>query len=400
MNSENLRPISVGLLWHSFSSDNLGVGALSESQVAICESVARRIGVDIRFIVFGTSGARDYVPTGHNVSQGSHISLRQLVLGRSPFPQEVSDCDVVLDIGEGDSFADIYGARRFRLHIASKLVVLAKRRRLVLSPQTIGPFEGTVARWIARRVMSRCEAVFARDGLSRAQLDFLGSGKAHEAIDVAFRLPFERPACEKGSRVKVGLNVSGLLFSGGYQGANQFGLSLDYPALVRQLLDVWMRDSSVEVWLVPHVLADRVPRDDDRVAIRTLLAEYPAARAAPEFGSPSAAKSFISGLDFLTGARMHACIAAFSSGVPVVPLAYSRKFNGLFDALGYSWYADGKVLSTGAAVARVLEGYARRNELKTLVASAQNIVESKLQIYESFLERMFLSLAADKDGDR
>jgi colanic acid/amylovoran biosynthesis protein len=400
MNSENLRPISVGLLWHSFSSDNLGVGALSESQVAICESVARRIGVDIRFIVFGTSGARDYVPTGHNVLQGSHISLRQLVLGRSPFPQEVSDCDVVLDIGEGDSFADIYGARRFRLHIASKLVVLAKRRRLVLSPQTIGPFEGTVARWIARRVMSRCEAVFARDGLSRAQLGFLGSGKAHEAIDVAFRLPFERPAREKGNRVKVGLNVSGLLFSGGYQGANQFGLSLDYPALVRQLLDVWMRDSSVEVWLVPHVLADRVPRDDDRVAIRTLLAEYPAARAAPEFGSPSAAKSFISGLDFLTGARMHACIAAFSSGVPVVPLAYSRKFNGLFDALGYSWYADGKVLSTGAAVARVLEGYARRNELKTLVASAQNIVESKLQIYESFLERMFLSLAADKDGDR
>ena len=40
------------------------------------------------------------------------------------------------------------------------------------------------------------------------------------------------------------------------------------------------------------------------------------------------------------GARMHACIAAFSSGVPVVPMAYSRKFEGLFGSLGYDRTVD------------------------------------------------------------
>lgn len=37
---------------------------------------------------------------------------------------------------------------------------------------------------------------------------------------------------------------------------------------------------------------------------------------------------------------MHACIAALSSGVPVLPMAYSRKFKGLFGTLGYDVLAD------------------------------------------------------------
>ena len=59
-------------------------------------------------------------------------------------------------------------------------------------------------------------------------------------------------------------------------------------------------------------------------------------KVSPFFKDPIQAKSFISGLDFFIGSRMHACIAAFSSGVPVIPLAYSRKFCGLFvNTIGY-----------------------------------------------------------------
>lgn len=37
----NNKQITVGLLWHSLSSDNLGVGALTESQIAICNAAAK-----------------------------------------------------------------------------------------------------------------------------------------------------------------------------------------------------------------------------------------------------------------------------------------------------------------------------------------------------------------------
>lgn len=316
---------------------------------------------------------------------------------RSPFFKELKRCDFVLDIGEGDSFADIYGARRFRLQIASKIAVLIARRPLVLSPQTIGPFNGRWARWLACQVMKRCTAVFARDGLSRDYLRSIAVGvRAMEAIDVAFKLPYEKPARESEAPVRVGLNVSGLLFSGGYEGSNQFGLTIDYPALVRSLLKTWTAMPDVEVWLIPHVLADRVPRDDDRVAIKALQAEFPTAMVAPEFASPSAAKSFVSGLDFVTGARMHACIAAFSSSVPVVPLAYSRKFKGLFDSLGYPWLADGQAMTTDEAERAILNGFSQRHALANDIARASETVQRHLSTYESYLTELIQQVAVSQ----
>ena len=397
--STQMPTLMIGLLWHSFSSDNLGVGALSESQVAICEAAAARAGVHLRFIVFGTSGGRDYLPCSKCISVATPISFKQLLTGRSAFYAEIAECDLVLDIGEGDSFADIYGMRRFRVHIATKLAVLHKRIPLVLAPQTIGPFEHWFARWLAVYAMRRCDSVYARDGQSFDYLKSLGlSRNCHEAIDVAFRLPFEAPVRLTTQPCRVGINVSGLMFSGGYSGANQFGLSIDYALHVRDLLRHWAADSSVEVWLIAHVLADDMPRDDDRNAIAVLANEFPTVRIAPSFQSPSQAKSFIAGLDFLTGARMHACIAAYSSGVPVVPLAYSRKFNGLFESLGYAWLADGKAMTTPQATARVLEGFSRRSELALSIKTGLLNADLRLQAYESHLVVLFGQIAQTARG--
>lgn len=141
--------LTVGLLWHSFSSDNLGVGALSESQVAICDAAAATAGVDVRYVVFGTTGARNYAPKGAPIRFGGWISTKELLTGQSRFLAELAQCDLVLDIGEGDSFTDIYGLRRFRYHIASKLVALHSGKPLILSPQTIGPFKHWYTRGLA-----------------------------------------------------------------------------------------------------------------------------------------------------------------------------------------------------------------------------------------------------------
>jgi hypothetical protein len=105
--------------------------------------------------------------------------------------------------------------------------------------------------------------------------------------------------------------------------------------LMRRLITALLARGDCDVHLVPHVLAPHLPVDDDGAAADRLKAAYPALQRHPDFTSASDAKSFISGLDFLIGARMHATIAAFSSGVPVVPISYSRKFEGLYGALGY-----------------------------------------------------------------
>ena len=66
-----------------------------------------------------------------------------------------------------------------------------------------------------------------------------------------------------------------------------------------------------------HVLPEdgaRTHREDDFAANAVLAEEFPKLVTAPRFATPSEAKSYIAGLDFFMGARMHACIAAFSSG--------------------------------------------------------------------------------------
>ena len=387
--------ITIGLLWHSFSSDNLGVGALSESQIAICEAAAAQAGVRVQFIVFGTSGARSYIPSCSSIEIGASISLKEMLTGRSKFLGDLSRCDLVLDIGEGDSFADIYSKRRFRMQIISKLAVILKRKPLILSPQTIGPFDHWLRRRVAVLVMRLCTKVFARDGLSFAYLMNLRlpEGKIAEAIDVAFRLPYHIPKTHgEGGKTRIGVNVSGLLFSGGYDANNQFGLSLDYARLVRDLLTEWCKDDNNEVWLIPHVLSDQMPRDDDRRAIADLVVEFPKSCCAPAFASPSEAKSFIATMDFLTGARMHACIAAFSAGVPVVPFAYSRKFNGLFESLGYPWFVDGKCANNESAKKLIFQGFVKRHELAVLIKNSALIIEERLGNYQIELVRQIQSV--------
>jgi len=72
---------------------------------------------------------------------------------------------------------------------------------------------------------------------------------------------------------------------------------------------------------VSHVISERFVVEDDYRIAQKLAEEFPGTIVAPRFRNSSEAKSYISGLDFFCGSRMHACIAAFSSGVPVVPVA-------------------------------------------------------------------------------
>lgn len=133
--------------------------------------------------------------------------------------------------------------------------------------------------------------------------------------------------------------------------------------------------------------------EDDFRASEALAAEFPGTVLAPAFGSPSEAKSYIAGLDFFMGARMHACIAAFSSGVPVIPMAYSRKFEGLFGTLGYSRTVDCTSQSAKAIHEAIVQGYTDREMLRNEAAPALTEGREKLAVYEEALATVIEKIA-------
>jgi polysaccharide pyruvyl transferase WcaK-like protein len=379
---------TVGLLWHSMSSENLGVGALTLGHMDIIRAAARRAGETVRFKVLGWAETASPYFTADDIEVIS-FRLSDFANPHEGFLAESHACDLVLDIGAGDSFSDLYGPSRILKILGAQNLLRLSGTPFAFSPQTIGPFENPVLRRAALSLLKSAALVTTRDEASAAYAREMGfAGRILVASDVALRLPYEAPTRRAGP-VRIGFNVSGLLFNGG----DGFGLKSDYRDFCRSALRLFLGKAGAEVLLVSHVLS-RDRSEDDRLAAAALASEFPASRLAPEFRTPSEAKSFIAGLDFFAGARMHACIAAFSSGVPCIPLAYSRKFSGLFGALGYQGTEDLRARSAVEIVGALDRAYETRDALRRETAAALQKGLQRLSIYEDALVELLSSARA------
>lgn len=388
------RPIAVGLLWHSPNSGNLGVGALTAANLAIVRQIADEMGVTPRFLIvgMGDSGPRyiDEAEAGlFKVDTRALFSPSGCwsVLGRQ---------DCVLDIGAGDSFADIYGPKRFAFLWLTKAITLLRGKPLVMSPQTIGPFTRAPYIRLARFILERARVVVARDETSFEFLRRIAPrARSVLSTDVAFALPYTDRSAQRGAggRTRIGVNVSGLLFREAVTGRNRFGLEADYAKLMRRFVRDLSERPDIEVHLITH--ANGAGDDDDDGWVADLLAgEFPAVVRVPSFSGPSEAKSYISSLDFLVAGRMHACIGAYSAGTPVVPIAYSRKFSGLFGMLNYPWMVPVTGVSTEAALAYLHHCLTRRAEMAADAAEGMSRVDALLEVYRAELRNLFASLVA------
>jgi colanic acid/amylovoran biosynthesis protein len=385
----------IGLLWHNYPSENLGVAALCSSHLSMLDSVLDGLGVTAEYKIVGMNSPDE---NSFSTVTSRSVQYRQFSLSNIlKNPAEIAslaslfaNCDIVFDLGSGDSFTDIYGTTRFVQIVLSKYLVLVTKTPFVLSPQTIGPFDRWYGSLFTPPILNCATRIFVRDGLTFEYLRRQGHGDRLELVtDLAFALPFERGSIslDRGF-VNVGINVSGLLFNGGYDRSNQFSLQMDYPRFVREIINMFCRMPDVKVHLVSHVISDRYEIEDDYRVCRLLCQENPECQLAPRFSSPNEAKSYISNLDFFSGARMHATIAAFSSGVPVVPVAYSRKFSGLFGSLDYEILVDGKVDSNETGLKSIRAAYDDRHSLKARILAGNDIAKSRLKKYRNYLEEI------------
>lgn len=389
--------LEIALIFHSTRSDNLGVGALTVSEIEIVRQVLAQLSVKANITVIDGKGPRDPYVSGPEVTVRDFRPLRR----PQDFYRAIRKVDLVIDIGAGDSFADIYKTRRLFQLFTMKFLTHMAGRPLVLAPQTIGPFRSRFWRFLAAQTIRRSAIVATRDGLSTAAVREMGvSNDVIEASDVAMRLPYTPPPARTDGPVRVGLNVSGLLMNGGYSGKNMFGLKTDYRKLVFDIAEEFTRHrDQCELHLVPHVLSSvRGSVEDDYQASLDLAEKFPGIRVAPPFETPSEAKSYIAGMDFFMGARMHSCIAAFSSGVPVVPMAYSRKFAGLFDSLGYHHTVDCTSETSEAILEKILAAYEERDALAKEAREARDLALEKLARYERGLATLIERLAANKQA--
>ncbi|MEP3421299.1 MAG: polysaccharide pyruvyl transferase family protein [Erythrobacter sp.] len=396
------KPLHIGLLWHSFLNENLGVGALSVANANLIGAAVEKAGRRPVFHLTGARGAFDY---SHEIAFENHyenVGYKALANPFSNLHKTFRRCDIVFDIGGGDSFSDIYAARRYWLIIASKIAAKLAGPALVLSPQTIGPYYSAPARSAAVGVMNMTDQIFARDEPSFKILKDLGQGhRSSLTTDVAFALPFQAAPDKEGrdlanGPIKVGINVSALMYRRDLATGDRIKLTVDYPVLIDRILDRLSSDPRVELHLVPHVLAAATPYEDDYAVSEVLKERYPDAKLPARFSGPSEAKSYIANLDLFAGSRMHATIAALSSGTAVVPLGYSRKFSGLFGSLGYDWNSDLTSEDDETVYARFEAALGDVPAIRSEAVAANAEAQRRLKTYTTFLDQKIAErVAAD-----
>ena len=403
-------------------TNNLGVDALSQGVLG--GLVSRSPGAT--FTVFdyrrgkragsfematadGSEQTVSYDLLGANHSKrmwrGDTLKVMQMA-GRTGLPNAgvgaMKRASAVLDLSGGDSFTDLYGRHRFETVSLPKRLSLDLGVPLVLLPQTYGPFTDEGMRAEAGELCRGASSAWARDARSFNVLkELLGSSFDPErhrlGVDVAFGMrPRRRPKAispeldgwieerDAGSGPPVvGINVSGLVW-GSPERAKGYGFILDYRSLVTRLVN-WLLDSTdARIALVPHVIEPVGHYESDPGASMELyetLNDTQKARVTvlePPY-EPAEIKHEIGRLDWFNGTRMHATIAALSTGVPASAIAYSPKFLGVFEIADQSsGVADPTTLNEDEALHILTQSYKDRDAGRTALQAALPAIETTL----------------------
>lgn len=390
---------------------NRGCVALSMTMMSLIDEVMNNAGVQYRLFLpdsqFGDQKKHEckignniitfedcYYPKGISLKENLKIALKVVAEGENKGRKILKSSDYILDIGQGDSFADIYGEYRFKMidrihHLARKY-----KKPYCILPQTIGPFKDKMIAHQAHESIANASCCMTRDKQSYAYVikNVPEQKNIAEYIDVAFFMPYEKIEQESGY-THIGLNISSLLWNGGYTQNNQFGLKCDYKKIVKEIIDYFLSLKHTKVHLIPHVVGAERTIENDYAVSYDLWRSYNSQNLilAPLALSPIDIKDYIAGMDFFVGARMHATIGAFSSGVPVVPMAYSRKFNGLFvDTLQYDAMVDMKTDVDDAILSKVKMAFQNKEMLKQTIEKRMNgIVAERRKLLVRDLTKFF-----------
>jgi len=252
------------------------------------------------------------------------------------FARDLKRIEYVTNISGGDGFSDIYSARTFLILSWPSIISAFLKKKLIVMPQTIGPFNNNFIRNIANYILKRAHKVYVRDLVYAKELEKMGVDYTLN-YDVSYYMNPKSIKYEIKENA-IGINVSGLTYYNRYR--NLSGKFSEYRGLIIRLIESF-QTRNIPVYLVPHTYNYKSPEidSDDLQASKDIYNSLTNKSdifvldmdlIAPEI------KYVISQFDFFIGTRMHANFAAIFTKTPVFGLAYSYKFSGSFDLYGLS----------------------------------------------------------------
>jgi polysaccharide pyruvyl transferase WcaK-like protein len=202
----------------------------------------------------------------------------------------------------------------------------------------------------------------------------------------------------------VGFNLSGLIYHDAVGSRLQYGFRADYAALVVEFLRWLLRHSTANLVLIPHVMTALGHHESDAAASQSvaelLSQDFPGrVVVSPSSLDQNQVKWLIGQTDWFCGTRMHATIAALSSGVPTATIAYSDKALGVFESCGQAGHVvDPRQLDTRQVMEQLIRSFRDRESAKLALAAQLPQVDIQFRQQISLIAARVRSLAEDRNG--
>jgi len=285
----------------------------------------------------------------------------------------VKSADVVLSIG-GDNFSNDYGYPR--MHLWQLMLAKHLKKGVIVWGSSIGPFDLSKKeqRSIVKILDSNTDLFVVREKISFNNLIDYGidQNRIKLLMDPAFYMkPKETNDSILKSLIKsrkfIGMNLSPLMA--------RFikNSESNWNKLAKELIIITNKISQMPILLIPHV--DK-KNNSDYTFLKELEIESEEIRLLDTKFSANELKWIISKSYCFVGCRTHSTIAAISSNVPTLSIAYSVKALGLNELIfgNTSYVLDINELN--------LENYARK--LRSIISNRTQILQ-ELAINNSFL---------------
>lgn len=232
------------------------------------------------------------------------------------------------------------------------LLALRMKKRVALISHSLGPFEGSFARRVARNTFSRVDYLSAREEITKEILIEMGlkPEKIHVLSDLAFAM---KPlAGEGGAMFLKDLGLTRKRYA--VVTARQWDFPLadkskkknhyeDYLEVLADAVDHLIDSGAVdEVALVVHNDGKHSDYEDDKPPIdfiakhvnrkdkiKIIDSDYSAPELACIYGNAR----------IMIGTRLHSVIFALVAGAPSIAISYTHKGAGIMASLGFADYA-------------------------------------------------------------
>lgn len=255
-----------------------------------------------------------------------------------------NEADIVVDIS-AEAFVTYFDDDflqqivRFGAHLYPVLLGVLLNKPIAFYAQTMAPFG--VFRPLMRWLIKRASMVTVRDPASMENLrrEGVDISKVHLTADPAFLLESQQPPyCpeRRGTGPVIGLSA-----------ARQTGRTLgtrQYEVLLQTLSEAARRliqDLDATIVFIPHS-SGKFKKVSDDIAVGLEICKRVGNNdrfyVIQEEWSPQQLKGLIAECDALLSLRMHPVIAALSTGVPSVILAFNDKAIGLMQRFGLAQY--------------------------------------------------------------